>query len=131
MKTVDFSQVRELARDLENAGDGVDSSMRQIMKRGALQIKKGMRRDFSGHSFLPEVPRYINFDGGAFGGDIEYEIGVDRRGQGALANILAYGDGTRGPYVDYTAPLHREAPQVERHTADAGEQAPLGRKRSR
>lgn len=125
---VDLSEVRQLGRDLERAGDRADAEMRRVMRVGANKIKKGMRRDFTGHSHLPDVPRHISYDGGAFGGDIEYEIGPEKVGQGNLANILAYGDGTHGPYLDHTAALHREAPVVEHKIADAGEQAPLGAK---
>lgn len=129
-RTADFSEVKELVRDLETAGHRVDGEMRSIMKRGAVEIKKGMRKDFRGHEYLPGVPFAINFDGGGFGGDIEYEIGVDKRGdQGELGNILAYGDGVHGPHVDHTASLRREAPIVERLIAEAGEDAPLGRLR--
>lgn len=134
---VDLSDVRQLGRDLENAGHRADGEMRRIMRVGANKIKSGMRKDFrrAYPSHLPDVAGAINYDGGAFGGDIEYEIGVDRDAvgeradQGKLGNILAYGDGTRGPYVDHTAALHREVPIVEHHVADAGEKAPLGRLR--
>lgn len=126
MIVADFSEVKQLARDLERAGPRAERETAHVLRVGATKIKKGMRSDFRNHYHLPDVWRAINFDPI----DDGYEIGVDKNNdQGELGNILAYGDGVHGPYLDHTAALHREAPIAEQKIADAGEQAPLGRGR--
>lgn len=126
----DFSQTRQLARDLDNAGPRAEREIRRVIRVGANVIKKGMRRDFSGHAHAPHIPNAISYDPVQTVGEIEYEIGVDKTGpQGGLGNILAYGTSNNAPVVDHTAALHREAPIVEQKIADAGENAPLGARR--
>lgn len=130
---IDDSEVRELYRDLSDAPGRIQRSAHKVLRRGAVEIKKGMRADFiaaefsGGHrgTYHPHIPRAINFDEI---GPWTYEIGVDKNGpQGGLGNILAFGTGHNGPIVDHTAALRRETPNVLREFGLAGEDAVLGK----
>lgn len=129
---VDDTQVKELYKDLRGAPGRMQRRAPKVLRRGAVEIKKGMRHDFvesqfSGHhrgTYHPDIHRAINFDQK---GLLDFEIGVDKDGpQGGLGNILAFGTSHNGAIVDHTAALWREAPEVEKHLGEAAEESVLG-----
>lgn len=81
------------------------------MKKSALEVKRGMQRDFSGHSYAPRVKYSLEFQ--SLGGNA-YEIGeLDSSGpQWGIAAILAFGTSNNAPVVDHTAALRRETPKM-------------------
>lgn len=124
---IDASQVDNLIVDLRGADERVQRSARRTMKRSALEIKRKMREDFSGHSYAPRVPYSLEFkrldrDG------LAYEIGeITSSGpQWGIAAILAFGTSNNAPVVDHTAALRRETPAIIRHLGEGAEGSVLG-----
>lgn len=121
----DTSEVDRLAADLTQAPRRLQFKARGVMKKGALEILRGMRRDFSGHSHAPHVPRSLEMEPrGAFG----WEIGEldSAGGQWGIAHILAYGTSNNAPVVDHRAALRKEIPEIMRHLSEAAEESVLG-----
>lgn len=127
--SIDASEVADLAIDLGGADERMPPEMRKIVKRGALEIKKGMQKDFTGHRYAPEVRLSLEFSQAGSNAFIaQARIGeLDSAGpQWGLAAILAYGTSNNAPVVDHRAALWREVPVVMERLAAAGEDAVLG-----
>jgi hypothetical protein len=122
---IDTSQVDELAVDLSRAPERMKRAAGKTMKRSALEIKRKMRQDFSGHRYARAVPLSLEFQ--SLGG-LRYEIGeLDSAGpQWGLAAILAFGTSNNAPVVDHTAALRREAPVMVQHLLDGGADSVFG-----
>lgn len=97
------------------------------MKRGALEVKRGMMKEFSGHSHAGHVPGSLEFQQ-VDGDGLVYDIGeLDSAGpQWGIAAILAYGTSNNAPVVDHTKPATREGLVLQEKLGDAGEDAVLG-----
>lgn len=129
---VEDREVKELYRDLIEAPGRVQRRVPGVMRKGAVQIKRGMRRDFiesqfsGGHrgTYHPHIHKAINFDRISDG----YEIGVDKHQghQGDLGNILAFGTSHNAPIVDHTAAMYRELPNILDHLGEVAEESVLG-----
>lgn len=132
----DTTQIELLAKDLRSADDRVHRAASATLKKGAVKIKRGMKRDFAntrgvaGHKgYYPHIAKAINFDQL---GPLAYEIGIDKGqsgDQGDLGNILAFGSANNAPVVDHTAALRREAPLVLHHLALDAQESVLGGRR--
>lgn len=122
----DTSEVDRLALDLSRAPGRIQRSAAKVMLVAANKIKKGMRRDADGHDYLPHIGYTVNYDKL---GDLSYEIGFDKEGQGNLANVLVYGSVNNAPVWNHTAPLYRELPHITANLGDAAAEAALGRDR--
>jgi len=119
----DSSEVDRLAGNLTKAPGRMQRRAPKVFFVGATKIKRGMRRDASGHGHLSNLPGAVNYDRL---GDLDYEIGFDKKGQGHLANFAAFGSINNAAVLDLNAPLRREIPFILRHLADEGESAALG-----
>lgn len=114
------AELGRLIADLGAAGGKVTTGAIGVMTKAAVNIKKGMQADFSGHRHAPAIPRAINFDQRG----LSIEVGVDKAGpQGGLGNLLAFGSSKNAAVVDHTAALRRELPNVEKYLGDLGEKA--------
>jgi hypothetical protein len=125
--SVDTSQANRLAVDLSQAPGRLQRRAPKTMKRSALEIKKRMQSDFSGHRFAGGVPFSLEFERrDALG--LSYEIGeLDSAGrQWGIAAILAFGTANNAPVVDHAAGLRREAPTMLNHLADDAEGSVFG-----
>lgn len=112
----DFSEVRKLAADLGKGNAEMIVGARAILVKGALNIKKGMQRDATGHRGAPAFPASISYDTKFTPMGAEAEIGPDKnKRQGALGNLLYFGSSNNGPVIgDYAGPLKAEAPIFEK-----------------
>lgn len=119
----DTSEVDRLAVDLTRADGRLRTRVGGALFVAANKIKKGMRRDASGHRYLPELGRHVSYDKR---GQFEYEIGIDKTGQGRLGNIAAYGTSNNAPVFDHTAALRRETPILVRKLGEAAQDSVLG-----
>ena len=119
----DTSEVDRLAADLSKAPARIQRSAPKVFARAAFEIKKGMKRDASGHRHLPQLDQHVSYDRL---GLLDYEIGFDKVGQGNLANFAAFGSINNAPVMDHTAALRHEIPEIMRHLGDEGEDAVLG-----
>lgn len=125
--SVDTSQVTRLAVDLSQAPGRLQRRAPRTMRRSALEIKKKMQADFSGHRYAGAVPLSLEFEQrDALG--LAFEIGeLDSSGrQWGLAAILAFGTANNAPVVDHAAGLRRETPTMLNHLADDAEGSVLG-----
>lgn len=127
MADVDASEVMALARELAGAPRRAEREAKRVMKRSALEVKRHMAADFSGHRYAGAVPGSLEFEA-VGGGGLAYEVGeLDSGGpQWGIAAILAYGTSNNAPNVDHTAGLRKETPAIERHLGNAGEDSILG-----
>jgi hypothetical protein len=124
---IDASQVDRLAVDLSGAPRRIQRDAHRTMERTALEIKRKMKDDFSGHRFARQVPLSLEYQRVDDNG-LVYEIGeLDSEGpQWGLAAILAFGTSNNAPVVDHTAALRREAPAMIQHLGGDAEGAVLG-----
>ena len=118
--SIDASQVDRLAADLGQAGRKATLQATAVIAKGALNIKNGMKADFTGHRYAPRIPAAINYDLRG----LSAEIGVDKRGpQGGLGNILAFGTSKNAAVVDHTRALRAEVPNIEKFLGEIGVKA--------
>lgn len=124
----DTSEVDRLAVDLSKAPTRIQRKAPGVMKKGALQIKRGLGREFSGHGHAPHLgtPAFEFEQRDAAG--LAYEIGeLDSSGpQWGIAAILQFGTSNNAPSADMTIPLQKEIPAIMRHLGDAAEDSVLG-----
>ncbi|GAA2696521.1 hypothetical protein [Actinoplanes palleronii] len=118
--TVDTSQLNRLAATLDTAGQAIPDSVAEVIKRGALNIKKDAARRASGLAHAPAYPRSISFDFARGLSGPSAEIGPDKgRRQGALGNLIEYGSVNNGPRPHLGPALDAEAPKLQRYLEDA------------
>lgn len=96
--SADVSQLRNLTRDLQAFTPKVAKGIPQVVKKGALNVKKTMQSDFRESRHFGQIARSINFDVKASGGNAEAEIGPDKSVPKAGAQLahIAYWGGARG-----------------------------------
>ena len=123
--SIDTHELDDLAHDFATARGRIRRATRKTMKRTALEIKRGMRDDFSGHSYAPRVKFSLEFK--SLGGNA-YEIGeLDSAGpQWGIAAILAFGTSNNAPVVDHTAALRRETPKMLDYLGKGAEDSVFG-----
>lgn len=124
----DTSQVDRLAVDLSEAPGRIQRRAPKVFEVGANKIKKGMRAEASGHRHLRGLPQHVNYT--KFSA-LDFEIGIDKGGQGSLGNFAAFGSVNNVRVMDHTAPLRHELPFIQRNLVDAGADAVLGEKDER
>ena len=124
---IDTSDAKRLSVDLAKAPGRLQRRAPRTMKRSALEVKRRMQEDFSGHRYAGGVPFSLEFEQ-LDGLGLAYEVGeLDSAGrQWGIAAILAFGTANNAPRVDHTAGLRRELPSIVRHLADDGEDSVLG-----
>ena len=88
-----------LAADLGKASAVVAVSVRQIIAKGAVNIKKQLREEMGASGHFGQAAASITYDltGGA--DDIVAEIGPTKTGAGPLANIAYFGTSRGGGTV--------------------------------
>lgn len=119
----DTSEVNRLSLDLSEAPGRMQRKAPKVFGRGALEIKKRLQRAASGHRYLPELDNYVGYDKL---GELTYEIGFEKAGQGNLAVFAVYGSVNNAPVMMSPADAARlEMSAIERNLADAGEAAVL------
>ena len=119
----DTDELDRLALNLSKAPGRMQRKAPKVFEVAANKIKRGMRRDASGHNHLSKLASTIEYDKL---GELTYEIGYKKIGQGNLANIAAFGSVNNAPVLVLDAPLRRELPFILHHLADEGEDAVLG-----
>lgn len=120
MADVDMSQVDKLADDLEVVPEKIRPKVKQVVAKGALNVKNGMRQDAGGHPTFRHFPRSISYDTHDDG--LSAEIGPDKALiQGALGNLLYFGSSKNAPVLDINGPLNKETPRFADALADVAE----------
>lgn len=120
----DDSELRRLEVDISEAPGRLQRNFGPTMKRGARLVEREMKRDASGHRYLPHLADATSHD---VLGPWEAEIGLGPDGgQGSLAHIIVYGSVNNDPVYDHTAGLRRAEPRIVKMFADTAEESVLG-----
>lgn len=116
--SVELSEVRAFARELEDAPLKVVREIIPVMRKGAVNIKSDMQADLRGSSnagfqYVASTVSYDVLDGG-FG----VEVGPSKP-SGALANVAYFGTSRGGGTVaDPVGALQAEIPRFEKAIDD-------------
>ncbi len=94
--SIDFREVEEFAKDLGHQGAKVVLAQRQVVKKGALNVKRRLQAEAQGVAHAPGFPRAITFDVEIQGGEIVADIGPEKGDAGSLA-LLYLGNSKTGP----------------------------------
>lgn len=118
-----MSDLRELARDLRDAARGSAEVAHDVVKRGAVNIKKdwraNARRSAGRHGRI--YPASIGFDITPRGADVAVAVIGPDKGlpQGALGNLIEFGSVNNPPHNDGGRALRAEDPKLTQALADA------------
>ncbi len=110
-----MSDLAKFARDLSVAPALITAGIQAVGKRGAVNIKREMRRDAEPSAHFAQIAPTIGFDQTKSGPrEWEWEIGPAKRRGGNLANIAYFGGahGGGGTIRDPQAALDDEAPKL-------------------
>lgn len=119
--SLDFSEVDRLAAELEVDADAIRKKVPPVVRKGALNIKDGMRADATNARHYKHFSRSITYD--ETNGGMGAEIGPDKAlVQGALGNILYFGTSKNTPVLNLEGPLEKELPRFESALADVAEE---------
>ena len=114
----DLSEVFALANDLGRVDD-LGRELRQVIQKGALNIKQQMQREAAGVAHAPGFPSAITFETKIAANGVEAEIGPVKGGAGSLA-LLYFGNSKTGPRLpDPVIALNKEAQATEQFLAKA------------
>lgn len=94
--SMDFGDVEAFAKELGDLGAKVVVAQRQVVKKGALNVKTRLQAEAQGVAHAPGFPRAITFDVELKGDEITAEIGPEKGGAGSLA-LLYLGNSKTGP----------------------------------
>ena len=123
MISIDASEVRALAVDLQRAAARVPGETKQVIERAALEIKRDMQDTMRKSASFGALAGGISYD--LLDGGFSAEVGPNKQSRGgksklgAGANIAYFGTSRGGGTVeDPIEALLREAPEVERRLSD-------------
>lgn len=94
--SMDFGDVEAFAKELGDLGAKVVVAQRQVVKKGALNVKTRLQAEAQGVAHAPGFPRAITFDVELDGDEIVADIGPEKGGAGSLA-LLYLGNSKTGP----------------------------------
>ena len=94
--SLDFGDIEDFARDLDDQGAKVVLAQRQVVKKGALNVKRRLQAEAQGVAHAPGFPRSVTFDVEMQGSEIVADIGPEKGGPGSLA-LLYLGNSKTGP----------------------------------
>ncbi len=117
----DTSELDALADDLVKSARAV--AVEGVMKRAAVNIKRTMKEDATGHRRLKGLPSKASYDIAATPVEVSIVVGFEKKGQGNLANIAAFGSRNNAPVMDITRGLRLEVPHVEKWLAKPAKDA--------
>lgn len=113
----DMRDVRRLEEHLARSIPIVRREARQVVNRGALNVKRDWAKNARSSSgrHAPAYPSSISYDLLSVGPDItDARIGPDKEApQGALGNLLEYGSVKNPPHNDGGRALAAETPRFE------------------
>lgn len=118
--SIDAHEVKELAVALGDAPARLRGRINDAFADEARALEREMKADATGHRYLPAFtkkggPGFPTTMTSEKVGDLAYDIGFDKEGQGNLANIIVFGSINNGPVYEFYGPLLRRAePFVER-----------------
>ena len=110
----DFSEVFNLAADLDRVPDELREQSAKVTKRALQNVKDETRATVSGHPTWKRIAHTVNYDvDGAEG-----EVGYDDEGKGELAGIYEFGSARRAPHPTLIPAAEAEAPRFVEAVSD-------------
>ncbi|HEX5996950.1 MAG TPA: hypothetical protein VFY84_17545 [Jiangellales bacterium] len=120
--TIRTTGEREVRAMLDEAARDVIPQGKKVVGQGCNNIKRDVKRRWSGLAHLPHLPRAIDYDVKARGSVITGEVGANRaKLQGKLAWVPEYGSPTSAPHPALAPALAAESPKFERYVGELGE----------
>lgn len=112
--SVDVSELRTFATDLQRVPDKVQRGVRPVVSKGALNIKRQLASEMGGSTHFGQIKRAISYDIKVAGDGVEAEIGPRKGSPGSLANIAYFGGaGGGGTVPDPSGALAAESSKFE------------------
>lgn len=116
--------LRRLAAQLHAAPGVTAPQARQVVKKGAVNIKGDARRRIGRPRHAPHYPGAITFDVGSTPAGPHADIGPDKqRRQGPLGNVLEFGSPTSAPHPHMRPAAEAELPRFAKAMQDLAVQA--------
>lgn len=120
MRVTIESNAGELAAALQLEAEQLPPTIRPVVAKGALNIKKGAQAKIGRGPYLPMYARSISYDTRFAGSSVTAEIGPDKdKPQGPLGNLLEYGSGDTAPIPHLGPALEAEEPHFLRYLEEA------------
>lgn len=107
----DFSEVFDLAADLDEVKREILPEARKVTKRALQNVKTETRATVSGHPTWKRIAHTVNYDETSDSRGAEGEVGYDDVGQGELAGIYEFGSARRAPHPTLIPAAEGEAPR--------------------
>lgn len=102
--SADFSELMELAADLEQGGEAISGNVRKAIQVTSNKIKQDAKASVQGRKGLGHAAGAITYDTSESPSGVEAEIGYDKgRSAGALGNLIEFGAPNSGNQL---APSH-------------------------
>ena len=130
---IDGSELERLVVDMDGAPGRIQRNARKAVAKGARIIDRAMTEDATGHlgnlwgkpgtSYPTPLERHVSHE---MIGPLSAEIGIEYKGAGKLAHILAYGSVNNAPAYDPMSGPRRVMPLVLEAMADAAEESVFG-----
>lgn len=117
--------------ELASVPDNLRREVRQVVSKGAHNIKKDWADKWKGHPSIKHLPRSVNYDVTSDATGAEAEVGPDpSRMQGNLGHLIEFGNAEYGTVRNAPIPgglpaLAAEEPRFVKALADLGERAPV------
>ncbi len=116
--SVDVSELRELATDLQRIPATVIREVPAVVKKGADNVKRTMQADFRGSRSFGHIARTVTYDTTVDATGVEAEVGPDKsRGGGASLAHIAYWGGANGGGGTVRDPAHALEDEGDRFEA--------------
>lgn len=116
--SVDVSQLRELATDLQRVPAAVTREVPAVVKKGADNVKRTMQADFRGSRSFGHIARTVTYETKIGITGAEAEVGPDKsRGGGASLAHTAYWGGANGGGGTVRDPAHALEDEGDRFEA--------------
>ena|SRR5689334_19742208 len=132
----DDSELQTLGVDLTSAPLRVQFNAPKRLREAARVVEREMKVDAEGHignyfgkpgtEFVVPLAQHVSSE---LRSDYEAEIGIESKGAGKLAHIIAYGSVNNAPAYDPGAGPRRAMPRVLDIFADLAEESVLGEER--
>jgi hypothetical protein len=120
MRVTIESNAGELAASLEIEAENLPDTVRPVVQKASLNIKRDAQARIGRGPYLPMYGRSISYDTEASGTSVTSEIGPDKdRPQGPLGNLLEYGTGDTPPIPHLGPALDAEEPAFLRYLEEA------------
>lgn len=114
-----IDQIDQLSADLRALPEHARSDARQVIKRGAVNVKRQLVSEMQTSPSFRGVASAISFDMEERAGSVEAVIGPTKGAPGSLANIAYWGSSRGGGTVpEPMGALQSEAPATARHLLD-------------